>query len=131
MWGAIVSLLSCGHKPSLHSDFTTGTATLTDGREVCWTCADTDIRRQIDATPIGEMIPVLYLTKSPAGTPVLSTWSGGTMLRVTSHTTAKVGFGFAPTRTYLRATDEHGTKFHGTSPGFEMSARVYKSKVQS
>ena len=119
---------TCGHAPSPHSEFTTGTAHLPDGKEVCWSCSDQWTRDKIEQTPRGLAVPTLYLTKSPTGQVVLSTWSGGTMLHVTQHSTARVGFGGH--RTYFRAEDEYGTKFYGTSPGFEMYARVYKARVQ-
>ena len=125
-------ILSCGHGPSPHSPSTTGTATTEDGREICWSCADGEIRAAIERTALGAPLPVLYLTKSATGQAVLTTWSGGTMLHVTRRVTARVNaFGpFRQTRVYLRAEDEHGARFYGTSPGFGMFARVRKAKRQ-
>ena len=127
-WRKDMKTLDCGHGPSPHGAHTTGTAHIPDGKEVCWSCADQWTRDEIERTPPGSAMPILYLTKSPCGRVVLSTWSGRTMLHVTQHSTARVGFGGH--RTYVRAEDDHGTKFYGTSPGFGMYARVYKARVQ-
>jgi len=112
--------LACGHDPSPHSEYSTGTAHLPDGREVCWECADT-IQR--DAM-VSETKLLAYLNSD--GT-ALQTWSGGILARVTSNVAHKVGF-HGSTRHYLTAIDPTGKKWHGTSPGTGMYAKMRASK---
>src|SRR5712692_4627073 len=35
-----MQFLDCGHQPSSHGDYATGTARTGDGREICWDCAN-------------------------------------------------------------------------------------------
>lgn len=103
--------LACGHEPSPHSNISvsTGTAHLPDGREVCWECADAWQRDQMRASDRLDA----YLTGDGA---TIATWSGGKLAHVTSKVTAR--------RVYLRAIDDTGKRWHGTSPGPGMYARM-------
>lgn len=112
--------LSCGHEPSPHSAHTTGTAKLPDGREVCWECADT-FQREAMRTSVQVMA---YL--SGDGT-AITTWSGGKLADVVCKNTRRVGF-HRSTRVYFNAVDTAGKRWHGTSPGPGMYARLRASK---
>jgi hypothetical protein len=111
--------LSCGHEPSPHSEHTTGTVTLPDDREVCWSCGDQWQREymathdQLDA----------YLSSDGKS---ITTWSGGHLATVERGVSRKTGFCGA-TRMYLRAVDPTGKRWHGSSPGPGMYARLRKS----
>lgn len=53
--------LDCGHNPSPHSAFSTGTARTPDGREVCWSCAtDEEIEQMRDSG-----LATLYILTQP------------------------------------------------------------------
>ena len=114
-----VAPVSCGHAPSPHSDFTTGTAHTRDGREICWTCADAeqvaDLKR--------ERAYVAYLSGDGRA---LTTWTGGKLADVTR--LWDVFNNFAGTIKRFRAVDVHGQRWYGTSPGAGMYARMHKCK---
>ena len=109
--------LACGHEPSPHSDFTTGTAYTTDGREICWECADKEQR----AALLTEKHYFSYLNSDATK---LTTWSGGTL--ATIRRLWKVGNNFAGTILRFRAIDVHGQEWYGTSPGAGMYARMHR-----
>lgn len=116
---AALSTLACGHEPSAHGAYTTGTAHLPDGREVCTDCAD---EWQRDKMRTSDTL-LAYL--SDHGT--ITTWTGGELARVTSQTVKRVGFGRTE-RVYLRATDSTGKRWHGCSPGPNMYAKLRASR---
>lgn len=73
-----------------------------------------------------------YLTALP-GTPPsysLNTWLGAKLATVThfSMSRRRYGFGTPYTLYYFRATDVHGGKWYGTSPGPGMYARMRRAK---
>ncbi len=112
-------ILSCGHEPSPHeSNVGTGVCGLPDGREVCYECGDAWQR----AAMATEDHVTGYLTTDGR----ITTWSGGTLARVTSQVSRKVGFGHS-TRIYLKAVDPTGKKWHGTSAGPGMYANLRAS----
>lgn len=116
--------LDCGHPPSPHSEHTTGTAHTPDGREICWGCADANIRQNIATTAPGQPLrDALYLSQD--GTR-LTTWPGTAMLTITSLTERCVGYGGV--RYYVRAQSPDGHHYHGTSPGPNMYARMRRSR---
>jgi hypothetical protein len=110
--------LVCGHSPSRHSEFTTGTAHTPDGREICWTCAD---KEQREAMKSADSV-VLYLKDRE-----LTTWSGGLMARVTSRVNRRNGF-HRSVIVYFQAIDLDGKRWYGTSPGDGMYARLRANK---
>lgn len=116
--------LDCGHPPSSHGPLTTGTARTSDGQEICWDCSHHEEREALRTA----RSYTAYLMRDAAGKVTLTTWAGGKLADVTSYATRPVGFGFRPSRTYFRATDVHGTHWHGTSPGFGMYARMRRTK---
>jgi subtilase family serine protease len=111
--------LDCGHEPSPHSEHTTGTAHTADGREVCWTCADSEHRESLksDKRTTG------YLSGDGSA---ITTWTGGVLMTVTRENQTRAGFGHG--LTYLRATDTHGQQWYGSSPGRNMYASLRRSK---
>lgn len=116
-------MLSCGHEPSPHNEHATGTAHMPDGSEVCWDCADASQRAQMTTgAPF-----VGYLASDGQS---ITTWSGGKLARVTGNLPRKVGFRgvMSDRRHYLRAIDDTGKRWHGTSPGPGMYARMRPSK---
>jgi hypothetical protein len=115
-------LLSCGHPPTPNAEPGTGYATMRGTEErICYSCADDRER----AALLTEHTIGAYLSSDGKR---ITTWTGGTLMHVTKHTTARVGFG-GTTRHYLRATDVHGAhSWIGTSPGPNMYARMRRAK---
>jgi hypothetical protein len=122
--------LDCGHQPSPHSEHTTGTAHTTDGREICWTCADAEQREQLRTadTFTAYLTPVLTAEGHTKGH-ALTTWTGGHLATVTVLTCGRHNIGGQLYR--FRAVDVHGAQWYGTSPGPQMYARMRKAKVRS
>ncbi len=113
--------LSCGHNPSPHDEYTTGTAHTRDGREICCTCADSEQREDLKA----EKHYDAYLSGDGKR---LTTWTGGNLAKITD--LWEVGNNMAGTLLRFRAVDTHGNRWYGTSPGRGMYARMHKNKTQ-
>jgi len=113
--------LSCGHEPSPHGPHTTGTAHTPNGREICWGCADNEQRESLKTEERWDA----YLSSDGKQ---LTTWTGGKLADVTE-LWWRDGVNFGGTRRYyFRARDVHGQRWHGTSPGHSMYARMRRSK---
>lgn len=70
------TILDCGHKPSPHSDFTTGYGLL-NGKTACYACcAETDKRHMRESGRIA-----LYLTTEANGDCRISNWPGSLSFR--------------------------------------------------
>jgi hypothetical protein len=120
----MAAVLVCGHQPSPHSEFTTGTAHTRDGREICWTCADAEQRDEMRI--VDRFTAYLVRTKDGAQ---LQTWSGGLLATVTaSWSTSAGGFARRTMITRFRAVDSDGVRWFGTSPGYGMYARMRRAK---
>lgn len=117
--------LTCGHEPSPHGEHTTGTATLPDGREVCWACADDWAREDIRTGGT-------YFAYLSSDGRQLTTWSGGRLADVTRLSKSRhFGFyGVSYDVVHFRAVDVHGARWYGTSPGRGMYARMRRAKVR-
>lgn len=111
--------LDCGHHPSPHHPFTTGTAHTADGREICHNCADQGTREEMKtATRISA-----YVSSDGHR---LTTWTRGDL--------GQVFFGARHPRSnryndrrYISATDCHGNRWHGTgAPGMYATLRRCK-----
>lgn len=115
--------LSCGHAPTEpRPAHTTGYAVASDGRKMCFACADDAERAALRrATRF-----TAYLSGDLAR---VTTWPGGELATVTSHVVRRVGFGGA-TRVYFRAVDGGGSVWHGQSAGPGMVATMRLSKRQ-
>ncbi len=111
-------ILDCGHEPSPHGEHTTGTAHTADKREICWACADLEQREALKTANVY----TAYLTNG-----ALTTWSGGHLATITYLHEGRHNIGGTLWR--FRATDVHGGKWYGTSPGPGMYARMRKRKV--
>lgn len=121
--------LSCGHQPSPHSEYTTGTAYTNDGREICWSCADKQQKQELKTADRF----VAYLTPATKGRfsatgYVLTTWSGGVLACIEYLSKGRHNIGSTLYR--FRAVDVHGQRWYGTSPGPGMYARMRKAKNQ-
>ncbi len=107
--------LDCGHKPSPHSDFTTGYGTGTDGKTYCYACcADRDREAMRKDGRI-----TLYLSQTrDNGTdypkPEVSNWPGSLRLGVYHQRTGR--HNIARTRTDVYFMFE-GAAWHGTQYG--------------
>jgi hypothetical protein len=111
------TVLDCGHVPSPHSASTTGYGKRTDGTLHCFACCDAFERESLRT----EQTALAYLNQDGSA---VTTWTGGHLMRVTSETVRRVGFGHNPQRTYLQATDIHGQRWHGNGPGHCMYVRM-------
>lgn len=117
-------MLDCGHM-STPSGCTTGYARTSDERRICYSCADDSER---DALKTVERFTA-YLSNGPQGNETayrLTTWTGGTLARVTSLTRGNHNIGGFLYR--FRAVDVHGGRWYGTSPGPGMYARMRRAK---
>lgn len=116
--------LSCGHKPSPHSEHTTGTAHTRDGREICWTCAD---REQVEAMRDRSKPTGGYLSSDGR---TVTTWTGGylgTVVRSTPVRLARWSWCHGKTMQAIRVRDVHGAMWYGrTSPGVCVTLRPCK-----
>ena len=115
-------MLSCGHNPSAHSEYTTGTAHTPDGREICCECADKEQREALKT----ETHYIAYLSSD--GRSNLTTWTGGVLAHITRVWT--VGNIFAGSLLRFWAKDIHGAMWYGTSPGPGTCARMHKSMAK-
>lgn len=107
---ATQTLLDCGHTPSPHSDFTTGTAHTPDGREICWDCANSEIAHQVSASVPGDKI-TLYVSSDGKS---IITWPGGVIM---THVTYGERHHRSHERYYLTARDDKGRTWSGTGAG--------------
>lgn len=110
-------ILSCGHTPSLHENFTTGTAHLPDGREICYACADEMQRADL-------LTSDRFTGYVSSDGKCLTTWTGGRL--------GSVSIGhrhpWSRERSYIRAYDLHGQTWHGTgAPGMWCNLRKCKA----
>jgi len=121
----MLRVLSCGHHPSPHSNFTTGTARTPDGREICWTCADAEqVAALLDRKPTGG-----YLSGDGQ---TVTTWTGGTLGRVTwSRPCTLSRMSYTHDRKSYRSVnvrDVHGNYWTGRgSPGVCIRLRPIKA----
>jgi hypothetical protein len=120
-------ILDCGHTPSPHSETSTGTAHVNNdcpccAIEICWTCSH---KRELHDLSRADRYTA-YLVSKPTGA-VLTDWPGGVLARVTEVWTRPVGYS-RDGRTYFNAIDATGARWHGTSPGYGMSATMRRSK---
>lgn len=102
-------LLDCGHEPSPHSEYTTGTAHTTDGREVCWDCAA--ILELADMNKFGRAS--LYLVKRDDGLHITN-WTGKLDYKVTSSKTSRHNLGGTRTDVWFKSG---GQNWHGYQIG--------------
>lgn len=116
-------VLSCGHPPTPDSGCGTGYATTRDTNErICYSCADARERESLKT----QNTFAAYLSGDSKH---LTTWTGGVLATVTHRWfTSAGGFARGTTITRFRATDVHGQRWYGTSPGPNMYARMRKAK---
>lgn len=114
-------MLDCGHEPSEHTESTTGYGVDSAGKKHCYACC---LAQDIESLRT-EQHWTAYLASDGKS---LTTWPGGHLARITWSAVRKVGFGWKPSRVYWNAIDVHGQRWHGTSPGPGMYARMHRSK---
>jgi hypothetical protein len=117
-------ILDCGHAPSPHDEYTTGTAHTPDGREICWACALEQERAEL--LTIDRI--VAYLSTDGR---TITTWPGGLLMsnvRIVNRQSRYTPSGGGYEQVWLRATDVHGQRWYGTSPGPGMYVRLHKGK---
>lgn len=118
------TMLDCGHL-STPTGYVTGYAITPDARRICYTCADA---RELAALATADHY-VAYLSNVSQGDDThyrLTTWSGGTLARVTSLNRGHHNIGGFLYR--FRAVDVHGGHWYGTSPGPGMYARMRRAR---
>lgn len=116
--------LDCGHQPSPHDVCTTGTAHTSDGREICWECADHEHRESLkDRRPTGG-----YLSSDGK---TVTTWSGGHLATVTWSRPCRltrVSWVHGKSYVSVNARDVHGNYWTGRgSPGIAIRLRPMKA----
>jgi hypothetical protein len=118
-------ILDCGHKPSMHGTWTTGTAHTTDGREICWECAD----KEIMASLLTEDKIYAYLDKDEDGNRSVITWTGGHLAKV--YDVTGINAGFCRGSLSFNATDVHGQEWYGRGGGWGVCCWMKKKKKRS
>jgi len=116
-------VLDCGHRRAEPTHFhangipmTAGYAEMSDGRRVCYACAD-DLQR-------GAMVQNTEITAylSSDGEHI-TTWTGGELAKVISLGSATTGFGGSEI-TFVRAVSPDGREWYGRNGGKGMSVRL-------
>lgn len=123
---AVGSILGCGHVLS-PNEGECGYCVM-DGATYCYPCAD-DHQRSVLLTAREAFG---YLSESASGGPVITTWTGGMLMRVVGENVSRVRYTPSGGRyqlTYVNAVDVHGQRWHGTSPGRGMYARLRRTAV--
>ena len=109
------NITDCGHKPSPHSGFTTGTA-ICDGKQVCWGCA---YKIQLDKMSKSK----IFTAYVDMGAEHITTWDGQQLARI--YITRKT-HRFGNPRYYIKATDYQGSKWWGLTQGQGMYINLHK-----
>lgn len=112
-------ILDCGHKPSPHSDFTTGTGHTPDGREMCWDCCNKEERERMKNSDH------YFAYVSGDGTEI-QTWPGGHLAKITQ--SWYIRNNFAGKLLYVRAEMENGVKWYGKGRGKGWCIRLHRAK---
>lgn len=112
----MLRILDCGHHPSPHSKFATGTAHTPDGREICWKCSNA---RERESLKTADRYFAYYTGEK------ITTWPGGTLARVTIHYPSRC---FGHKVVHFRARDVHGAMWYGTTLGEGMYCKMRKCK---
>ena len=100
----MTALLDCGHPMTNRGDGPgTGRAIDADGRSYCYPCAEREERARFLAAD--------RWTAYDTGNGAISTWTGGTLARVTDRRIGRGGFGSR--MVYLRAVAPDGSRWHG------------------
>ena len=124
-------ILSCGHKPSSHSEGTTGTARWNDNgvyKEICWDCSN---NMQIEELKEANKY-FAYISEDGQS---IQTWTGKILMTIMhmyplNNYWTKRGF-TSDDLYYIRAMDIHGQHWYGTGMGKNMYCRMRKYKNQN
>lgn len=112
--------LACGHPYTANEGPGTGYATDGAGNQMCYECADTYTRglmaRRDEITA--------YLASDGK---TITTWTGGTLARVTEHGTARTGWHGSHVH-YIRAVAPDGSQWYGRNGGPGMVIRLKRAK---
>jgi len=111
--------LDCGHVPSPHAEFTTGTAHTLDGREICYECSNAMEREEF--AKANKFTAYLSMDGSQ-----VQTWPGGNLAKVTRRWNRQNNF--AGTLVHFNAVASDGARWWGTSPGLGMYCRLHRCK---
>ena len=112
--------LDCGHV-AVSDGLSTGVATALDGTTYCYPCADA---RQLVEMGTADVFGA-YVS---ANMREMTTWSGGTLARVTCHTVSyRTGFGGE--MHYWSAVGGDGRQWHGRNGGPGMYVNLYARKA--
>lgn len=114
-------ILDCGHKPSPHSDCTTGTAHTQDGREICWECS---YQQELKAMSQSDRYSG-YISEDGKQ---ITTWPGQTLATITYLHTGN--HNMAGKMTYFRAVAKDGSHWHGRGHGLGMLCHLRRSKAK-
>ncbi len=110
------TVCDCGHEPT-PDGLGSGYARTADGRTMCYLCAD-----ELQRLEMATVDRFTAYVSSDGRT--LTTWSGGVLGRCT----LAGRHPWSSERQYLRATDVHGNRWHGTgAPGMYACLRRAKA----
>jgi hypothetical protein len=96
-------IVDCGHE-AVAEGIGTGYATMPDGKRVCYACADASERERMRTA---DSMFAYVSTDSRS----ITTWTGGKLATVTAVWTSD-----RARKTYVQATDVHGTRWYGQGP---------------
>jgi hypothetical protein len=115
-------ILDCGHPIGDHSYFTSGYATTSEGKRICYACADARQRDDLldRSRPFGA-----YLSSDGRK---ITSWTGGELMTVTRETDWRI-FGSRHNRgSCVTAIDCHGKRWHGRGAGRSTCITLRPSK---
>lgn len=115
-----MKVLDCGHQPSPHGEHTTGTGHAPNGREICWDCCNAEEKASMAKAKHW----MAYLSGDGKH---ITTWPGGILATVTD--LWSVANNMAGSLLRIRAVDDTGVRWYGTSPGKGMYCRLHRAKA--
>jgi hypothetical protein len=119
-------ILDCGHKPSQHSEHTTGTAHTQDGKEICWACVAELDRKSMIESGRSRTLPLYWRSE----TGMITNWPG--TLRFKATYTKKSRHNFGSDRTDIWFNGPDGFVWHGVQiGGFNEICHARRTKQRS
>jgi hypothetical protein len=115
-------LLDCGHAPT-PSPHTSGSARSMSGRTMCYSCADSE-----QAAIVADKSVTAFDAYLSVSGDNITTWTGGVLARVTSHTMARTGW-YGSKISYIRAVDCDGARWYGKNGGTGMFITMRRAAV--
>lgn len=122
-WAERTLTPDCGHTVTV-SGMAAGYATDREtDRTLCYACADASERERMAALPVGGH-QLAYVSTDGR---TLTTWTGGTLARVTGHSVARTGFHRSEVWRFWAVAPD-GSRWFGANAGHGMAINVRRVK---